>query len=85
VNEESLSDRLERVARELWAEKQSSFEPEKAPPDDYGAGVVPLYDYELAAGAGVDLDRARAWITERDGRGVVMGVEGEGRTIKAFE
>jgi hypothetical protein len=85
MDQESLADRLRRLAFELWTAKQSSFDPTKAPPDGYGAGVVPLFDHELAARAAVDLAIVRAWITENDGSGIVAGRDGEASTIKAFE
>ncbi|MDN4174833.1 hypothetical protein QWY28_17860 [Nocardioides sp. SOB77] len=80
---EATTDDLQHTIRELWQQAQGGAG-ELAPPEGFGQSVTSVRDTEIAEATGLELDPVREYLDNADGTLLVVGRDGDTRTVKAL-
>ncbi len=81
---EATTDDLLNTIRELWQEAQGGAGTELSPPEGFGQAVTSIKDTDIAEAAGLELGPVREYLDNADGTQLVVGRDGDTRTVKAL-
>jgi len=81
---DATTDDLYGTIRDLWNAAQHGTTDELAPPAGFGQAVVSVPDADIAEATGLELAAVREFLDHADGVKLVVGREGETRTVKAL-
>lgn len=81
---DATTDDLYDSIRELWQETQGDPGDEPAPPAGFGQTVRSVRDTAIAERTGLELPAVRDFLDNADGVRLVVGRDGETRTVTAF-
>lgn len=78
---DATTDDLYGTIRDLWNESQHGAADELAPPAGFGQAVVSIPDTDIAEATGLELGAVREFLENADGVKLVVGRDGETRTV----
>ena len=81
---ETTTDDLLNTVRDLWQQAQPGADTDQTPPGGFGQAVVSVPDTDIAAASGLALDVVREYLDNADGVQLVVGRDGESRSVKGL-
>lgn len=81
---DATTDDLYTTIRDLWQQAQAGTGGDLDAPAGFGQSVTSVPDTDIVTATGLELDVVREYLDNADGVQLVVGQEGDARTVKAL-
>lgn len=81
---ETTTDDIFNAIRELWQEAQPGSDADQAQAGGFGQSVASVSDVAIAERTGLDIAAVREYLDHADGVQVVVGRDGEHRSVRGL-